>query len=171
MPRAPKRRALTGCRRRKPKHQAHPNKRWVHLSSRQAGQMGTLQTVMATTSLFCMFLNQLCALILAAETVVTAQANLAVLDVAFDSVLVTLVAFLGLLQALHVADTVLFDIPFHEEAVPQQYTCSKNLWIADLNNVQALKMTEGSVLFGRLDDTGGAWHRGKVEAFGSHGGW
>jgi hypothetical protein len=122
MPQAPKHHALTGCRRRKPKHQAHPNKHWVHLSSRQAGQMGMLQTVMATTSLFCMSLNQVRALILAAETVVTAQANLAVLDAAFHSVLVTLIAFLGLLQALHVANAVLFDIPFHEEAVPQQYT-------------------------------------------------
>jgi hypothetical protein len=82
--------------------------------------MGTLQTVMATTSLFCMSLNQLCALILAAKTVVTAQANLAVLDAAFDSVLVTFIAFLGLLQALHVANAVLFDIPFHKEAVLQQ---------------------------------------------------
>jgi len=36
---------------------------------------------------------------------------------------------------------VLFDIPFHEEAAPQQYTRSKNLRIADLNDVQALKMT------------------------------
>jgi hypothetical protein len=34
-----------------------------------------------------------------------------------------------------------------------------------------LKNEEGSVLVGRLDDTGSAWHRGKVEAFGSHGGW
>jgi hypothetical protein len=47
--------------------------------------MGMLQTVMATTSLFCMSLNQLYALILAAKTVVTAQADLAILDVAFDS--------------------------------------------------------------------------------------
>jgi hypothetical protein len=59
--------------------------------------MGTLQTVMATTSLFCMSLNQLCALIFAAMTVVTAQANLAVLNAAFDSMSVTLVAFLCLL--------------------------------------------------------------------------
>jgi len=44
-----------------------------------------------------MSLNQLRALILAAGIVVTAQADLAILDAAFDSVLVTLVAFLGLL--------------------------------------------------------------------------
>jgi hypothetical protein len=88
---------LTGCRRRKPKRQATPNERWLHLGARQAGQMSTIQTVMATTSLFCMSLNQLRALILAAGTVVTAQADLAVLDAAFDSVSVTLVAFLGLL--------------------------------------------------------------------------
>jgi hypothetical protein len=125
---------MTGYCRCKPKRQAHLNKRWVHLSSRQAGQMGTPQTVMATTSLFCMSFNQLHALILAAETVVTAQANLSVLDVAFDSVLVTLIAFLGLLQALHIPDAVLFDIPFHEEAALQQYTRSKNLRIANLDN-------------------------------------
>jgi hypothetical protein len=141
MPRAPKHRALTGCRRRKPKHQAHPNKHWVHLSSRQAGQMGMLQTVMAMTSLFCMALNQLRTLILAAETVVTAQVNLVILDTAFDSVSVTLGAFLGLLQALYVANAMLFDIPFHEEAALQQYTRSKNLRIANLKDVQALKMT------------------------------
>ncbi len=41
---------------------------------------------------------------------------------------------------MHVANAVLFDIPFHEKAAPQQYTRSKNLLIADLNNVQALKM-------------------------------
>jgi hypothetical protein len=42
-------------------------------------------------------LNQLRALILAAETLATAHADLDVLDAAFDSVSVTLVAFLGLL--------------------------------------------------------------------------
>jgi hypothetical protein len=135
---------LTGCRRRKAKRQATPNERWLHLGARQAGQMRTIQTVMATTSVFCMSLNHFRALILAAGTVVTAQADLAVLDAAFDSVSVTLVAFLGLLRATHVADAVLFDIPFHEEAAPQQYTRSKNLRLADLNDVQALKMTHFS---------------------------
>ncbi len=84
-------------------------------------------------------LNQLLALILAAETVVTAQADLAVLDAAFDSVSVTLVAFLGLMRAMHIADAKIYDIPLHEEAAPQQFTCSKNLRLADLNDVQALK--------------------------------
>jgi hypothetical protein len=58
-----------------------------------------------------MSLNQLCALILTAETVVTAQANLSILDAAFDSMPVTLLAFLGLLQALHFTEVVLFGIP------------------------------------------------------------
>ncbi len=141
MPQAPKRHALTGCRRRKSKHQATPNKRWLHLGAHQAGQMRTIQSVMATTSLFCMSLNQLHAVILAAGTVVTAQADLAILDAAFDSVLVTLIAFLGLLQTTHVADAVLFDTPFHEEAAPQQYTRSKILLLADINDDQALQMT------------------------------
>jgi hypothetical protein len=58
-----------------------------------------------------MFLNQLRVLILAAGTVVTAQADLDVLDAAFDSVSVTLVAFLGLLRATHVADAVSLRYP------------------------------------------------------------
>jgi hypothetical protein len=81
--------------------------------------MGTLQMLMATTSLFCMALNQLRMLILAIETVVTTHANLGVLNAAFDSVSVTLVALLGLLQAMHLTNAMLFDIPFHEEAAPQ----------------------------------------------------
>jgi hypothetical protein len=44
-----------------------------------------------------MSLNQLRALILATKTVVTAQADLTILNAAFDSVSVTLIAFLGLL--------------------------------------------------------------------------
>jgi hypothetical protein len=50
-----------------------------------------------------MSLNHFRALILAAGTVVTAQADLAVLDAAFDSVPVTLIAFLGLLRATSIS--------------------------------------------------------------------
>jgi hypothetical protein len=93
---------------------------------------------MATTSLFCMALNQLRALILATKTVVSAHADLDVLDAAFDSMSFTLVAFLGLLQAMHLTNVMLFDIPFHKEAAPQQFSRSKNLRLANLNNIQAL---------------------------------
>ena len=81
------------------------------------------------------------ALILATKTVVTAHADLDVLNAAFDSVLVTLIAFLGLLQALHLTNMMLFDIPFHKEAALQQFSRPKNLCLANLNNIQALKMT------------------------------
>ncbi len=66
-------------------------------------------------------------LILITKTVVTAHANLDIFDVAFDSMSVTFVAFLGQLQALHFADAMLFDIPLHEEVAPQQCTHSKRL--------------------------------------------
>jgi hypothetical protein len=94
--------------------------------------MRTIQTLIATTSLFCSSLNQLRALILAAETVVTAQADLAVLNAAFDSVSVTLVAFLGLIRAMHIADAKLYDIPLHEEAAPRQFA---GRWRADVWNI------------------------------------
>jgi len=114
------------------------------MSSRDVGVMGTLQTVMATTSLFCASLNHLRALVLAAETVVASQADLAILDAAFDSVSVTLLTFLGLLRAAHTTDALLYDIPIHEELAPQQFTRAKDLRIADLSDVQALKMTRFS---------------------------
>jgi hypothetical protein len=68
--------------------------------------------------------------------------------------LVTADAYFALVEAalamkekgltLVVQQAVLFDIPFHEEAAPQQYTRSKNLRLADLNDFQALKMTHFS---------------------------
>ena len=76
--------------------------------------MRTIQTVMATTSLLCTSLNQLRALILAAGTtvVVTAQADLIWPSLTQPSTPcpVTLIAFLGLLRAAHVADAVLLYI-------------------------------------------------------------
>jgi hypothetical protein len=141
MARALSHRALTGHHRHKPKRWAMANERWLHLSLRESCLMGTLQLVMATKSTFCVALNQLCALILAAKTVVTIHANLDILDAAFDSVSVTFIAFLGLLQALHLTNMMIFNIPFHEEAALQQFSRPKNLCLADLNNVQTLKMT------------------------------
>jgi hypothetical protein len=89
--------------------------------------MGTPQMLMAMASLFCMSLNQLHVLILTSKTVVTTHANLAVLDAAFDSVLVTLVTFLGLLQAMHLSNMLNIDIPLHKEATLQQFYQPKNL--------------------------------------------
>jgi hypothetical protein len=86
MARAPSRRALTRHRCRKPNRQAMANERWLHLSSRESCLMGALQTLMATTSTFCMALNQLRALILAAKAVVNAHVDLDVINAAIDSV-------------------------------------------------------------------------------------
>ena len=69
-----------------------------------------------------------------------ARKKVTTLDAAFNSVPFTLVAFLGMLRASHITNTVLFDISFREEAAPQQHSCSKNLRLINLNNLQALKM-------------------------------
>ncbi len=82
---------------------------------------------MATMSLFCASLNHLSALILVAKNVVTTQADFAILNVAFDSVLITLVAFLGLLRAAHMTNALLFDVPLHKEFAPWQFTRAKDL--------------------------------------------
>ena len=104
MPPTPRRRTETGLRRRKPKRQATANERWLHLGAGKASLMFTLHVVMGTALLFCLAMHQLLALIVAAEGVVIAHADLDVLHVAFDLVSVTLVGFLGLLCALRVTD-------------------------------------------------------------------
>ena len=86
-------------------------------------------------------MHQLLALIVAAEGMVIARADLDVLHAAFDSVTVTLVGFLGLLRALRVTDELLFDIPPDEEDAPLKYTRARNLCIDDLSDMAALKMT------------------------------
>ena len=53
----------------------------------------------------------------------------------------TLVAYLGLLRGMIVYDAALFDIPLHQEIMPQQYSRPKNIRLANINDVQALKMT------------------------------
>jgi hypothetical protein len=89
--------------------------------------------MMMMTSFFCTTLNQLHALIVAAETVVTA--DLSILNVAFDSVSLILTGFLGLLRGMVVADAMLFDIPLHEESMPQQYSWPNNLRLENISNL------------------------------------
>ena len=90
---------------------------------------------------FCTPLIHLCALVFAAKTVVTAPHDLAVLNATYDSVSLILVAFLGLLRGMQVYDAMLFDIPLHQEILPQQYSRPMNLRLADINDVLAFKMT------------------------------
>ena len=97
MSRAPVHLLSTGLRRRKPKRKVCTNERWLHMSSCNVGIMRTLQTVMATTLLFCVFLNHLHDRILTAESVVTNPAVLAILDAAFESMSTALVFFLCLI--------------------------------------------------------------------------
>ena len=141
MPPTPRRRAETGLHHRKPKRQATANERWLHLGAGEASLMFTLHVIMGTASLFCSAMHQLLALIVAAEGMVIAHADLDVLHAAYDSVAVTLVGFLGLLRALRVTDELLFDIPPDQEDAPLKYTRARNLRIDDLSDMAALKMT------------------------------
>ena len=141
MPVAPKRRAETDLRRRKPKRQATANERWLHLGAGETGLMYTLQVLLNTTTIFCSAMNQLLALIVAAEGVVSARADLDALDAAFDTVSACLVGFLGLLRAMRVTDGILFDIPPDEENAPLKFSRAKNLRIDDLSDMASLKMT------------------------------
>ncbi len=63
------------------------------------------------------------------------------IDEAIDSLLIVLAAFLDLLHAVREVDSFLFDIPPEEEEAPLQFMHAKGLWIDDLSDIAAHKMT------------------------------
>jgi hypothetical protein len=82
----------------------------------------------------------LLALVLSVETMADADdVNYDALDVVVNSVAIILMAFLGLLRAVRVADGILFDSPLEQEDVPLQFTRTKGLRINNLSNTAALK--------------------------------
>jgi hypothetical protein len=117
------------------------NERRLHLGAGEVGLQSMLQALLGTMSLFCTAMNQLLVLVLAAKSMAAAPIDVSIFDVAFDSVAVGLMGFLGLLCALRVADSILFDIPPNEEDTPLQFSHAKNLCIINLSNTAALKMT------------------------------
>ncbi len=68
MPHAPRRRAETNLRRRKPKRQATANERWLHLSSAETDLQSAIQVILYyMMSTFITAMTQLLTLILAVE--------------------------------------------------------------------------------------------------------
>ena len=110
-----KQRAETGLRRRKRKRLATSNERWLHLSAGEVGVMDSLQSSMGLTSLVCTVLNFQLAMALAVESVADGNTDMAAVNAVIDTVSVNLVTYLGLMGAWTAADSILFDIPQHEE--------------------------------------------------------
>jgi hypothetical protein len=105
MPQAPKCRAKTNLRRRKPKRQVTQNERWLNLSSGKSDLQVTLQHLLAMISTFVLAMIHLLALITAYEKVADGdEVNYDALDAALESIAIVLMAFLGLLRAIQIAE-------------------------------------------------------------------
>ncbi len=142
MPHAPRRRAETNLRQRKPKHQATANKRWLHLSSAETDLQSAIQVILYMMSTFVMAMMQLLALVLATKaTADDEDAEYEMIDAAIDLVSIVLVGFLGFLRAVRVTDGILDNIPPEEEAAPLMFTHAKGLRIDDLSDPAVIKMT------------------------------
>jgi hypothetical protein len=93
-------------------------------------------------STFIAAMTQHLALVLAVKTVADAEdIDYDAVNAAVSFIAIVLVAFLGLLHAVRVANGILFDILPEQEEAPLQFTCGKGLRIKDLSNTAALKIT------------------------------
>jgi hypothetical protein len=97
MPQAPKHRAKTNLCLRKPMHQAMQNERWPHLSSGETDLQVALQHALATVSVFVLAMTHLLTLVLACKDMANAyKVDYDALNMAFESIAIVLMAFLGL---------------------------------------------------------------------------
>jgi hypothetical protein len=77
--------------------------------------MDSLQSSMGLTSLVCTILNFQLAMALAIESVANGNTDMAAVNAVIDTVSVNLVTYLDLMGAWTAADSILFNIPQHEE--------------------------------------------------------
>jgi hypothetical protein len=103
--------------------------------------MDSLQSLMDLTSLVCTILNFLLAMALAVESVADGNTDMAAVNAVIDTISVKLVTYLGLMGAWTAADSILFDIPQHEEEMTKQFAAPLNLRIDDLTDTACHKMT------------------------------
>ena len=138
---AAKRRAETGLHRCTRKHLATSNKQWLHLSAGDVGVMDSLQSLMGSTSLVCTILNFQLAMALAVESVADGNTDMAAVNSVIDAVAMNLTTFLGLMGAWTAADSMLFDIPHHEDEMTRQFAAPTNLRINNFTDTACHKMT------------------------------
>ena len=103
--------------------------------------MDSLQSSMGLTSLFCTVLNFQLAMALAVESVADGNTDMAAINAVIDTVSVNLVTYLGLMGAWTAADSILFDIPQHEEEMTKQFATRTHLRIDDLMDTACHMMT------------------------------
>ena len=96
--------------------------------------MDSLQSSMGLTSLFCTVLNFQLAMALAVESVADGNTDMAAVNAVADTISMNLVTYLGLMGAWTTANSILLDIPQHEEEMMKQFAVHTHLRIDDLTD-------------------------------------
>lgn len=145
MPRNAKRRLATGNRRRLKKRQGPEPERYLHLSAGEVGVRTLIQTVYASSTLFCSYSTLCLTLALVARRIAIAQHghhhNIDVIDQAVIGFVRITLTQLSMMDMFRDIDTILYDIPLYEAIMPKTFTCSKDLRINDLSDPAAHQMT------------------------------
>ena len=104
--------------------------------------MDSLQLSMGLTLLVCTILNFQLAMTLVVESVAAnGNIDMTAVNAVADTVSVNLVTYLGLMGAWTTANSILFDIPQHEEEMTKQFATRTHLRIDDLMDTACHKMT------------------------------
>ena len=103
--------------------------------------MDSLQSLMGLMSLVCTILNFQLVIALAVESVADGNTDMAAVNAVIDTVSMNLVTYLGLMGAWTTANSILLDIPQHEEEMTKQFATRTHLRIGDLTDTACHKMT------------------------------
>ena len=104
--------------------------------------MDSLQSLMDLTSLVCTVLNFQLAMALVVESVAAdGNTDMTAVNAVVDTISMNLVTYLGLMGAWTTANSILFDIPQHEEEMMKQFAVHTHLRIDDLTDTACHKMT------------------------------
>jgi len=104
--------------------------------------MDSLQSLMDLTSLVCTVLNFQLAMALVVESVaVDGNTDMTAVNAVADTISMNLVTYLGLMGAWTTANSILLDIPQHEEEMMKQFATHTHLCIDDLTDTACHKMT------------------------------
>ena len=82
---------------------------------------------MGSTSLVCTILNFQLVMALAVESVVDGNTDMAAINAVIGAIAMNLTTFLGLMGAWTAANSMLFDIPHHEDEMTRQFAAPTNL--------------------------------------------
>jgi hypothetical protein len=146
MPKAPQRRLLTGARRRMPYRMVCCNERWLHLSAAEVWTKNVLSDLIELQLLHCVGSMDLLEDYFVIRAAVALQgADTQALDQLIYHHFNDHIINQNYLTNLMILDTVLYDIPQHEEILPKMQKAPRQLRISDFSDTAARNLTRFNV--------------------------